>query len=284
MANSKLYGQTTFRIPGNVKEVVKQALVRYPNEVGHDRARFILGNEVISYEAAKRIKNYFDHAKSPEESGPAFYLYGGHEMKSWLEQALSSSRGDITREKTVKSNAGFANQFRKEHEKTFNKVPKIDAKGLNLPKLKRVELFEEFAGSMKPKHAAISCVFNQKGELLLLKRKDTDGWMPGKWALVGGGVNEGENPEEALTREVKEETKLDVNKVIYCFTTKEDKEIDVYVFIACCTNPDELQINEKEHTDYAWVPYQDVPAHETVPNVAAYMVKCLEIIKEKGLH
>ncbi|HTT73105.1 MAG TPA: NUDIX hydrolase [Thermoplasmata archaeon] len=45
------------------------------------------------------------------------------------------------------------------------------------------------------------------GELLLLRRV-TD--FPGRWEFPGGSVEEGEEPEGALRREVREETGLEV--------------------------------------------------------------------------
>ena len=45
-----------------------------------------------------------------------------------------------------------------------------------------------------------------EGKLLVMKSKGT-----GKWALSGGGIEKGELISEALIREVKEETDLDVS-------------------------------------------------------------------------
>ena len=49
------------------------------------------------------------------------------------------------------------------------------------------------------------CVFNDKGEVLLQKRADSN-----KWGFPGGAVELGETPQMAAIREVKEETGLDV--------------------------------------------------------------------------
>ncbi|MBI4143377.1 NUDIX hydrolase, partial [Candidatus Woesearchaeota archaeon] len=44
-----------------------------------------------------------------------------------------------------------------------------------------------------------------KGKVLLIKHKKLGLWLP-----VGGHINENETPDDALLREVKEETSLDV--------------------------------------------------------------------------
>lgn len=51
--------------------------------------------------------------------------------------------------------------------------------------------------------AAIGIIFNSKNQLLLVKRQDV-----AVWVLPGGGVDAGESPEEAVIREVLEETGL----------------------------------------------------------------------------
>ncbi|HKC04597.1 MAG TPA: NUDIX domain-containing protein [Patescibacteria group bacterium] len=53
-----------------------------------------------------------------------------------------------------------------------------------------------------------AAIFNEKGELLLQKRGDKK-----KWGLPGGALELGENLEEAVIREVGEETGLKIKPV-----------------------------------------------------------------------
>lgn len=56
------------------------------------------------------------------------------------------------------------------------------------------------------KEASIGIVFSPKGDhVLLVKRVDIPVWV-----LPGGGIDEGESPQEAALREIKEETGLGV--------------------------------------------------------------------------
>jgi 8-oxo-dGTP diphosphatase len=52
---------------------------------------------------------------------------------------------------------------------------------------------------------------NDKGEFLFALR-DNKSWIPfpNHWDLIGGHVEEGETPEEALVREVKEELNIEL--------------------------------------------------------------------------
>ena len=51
-------------------------------------------------------------------------------------------------------------------------------------------------------------------KILLFKRSETDESNPGKWAMIGGGVDAGETPEEALKRGLALEFGLKLNETI----------------------------------------------------------------------
>lgn len=53
--------------------------------------------------------------------------------------------------------------------------------------------------------AAMGILYNEEKGLLLEKRTDT-----GEWCTPGGAIELGESLEEALKREIKEETNLDI--------------------------------------------------------------------------
>jgi len=54
---------------------------------------------------------------------------------------------------------------------------------------------------------------NDKGEFLIYLRDKKPGIpFPDHWDLIGGHVEEGETPEEALVREVKEEIDIDLKE------------------------------------------------------------------------
>ena len=69
------------------------------------------------------------------------------------------------------------------------------------------------------KQIAAIILENDKGEILLyLRDNKPDIPFPNYWDLIGGHVEEGETPEEALVREVKEE--LDIDLTDYTFYKK----------------------------------------------------------------
>ena len=59
----------------------------------------------------------------------------------------------------------------------------------------------------------VSCwIMNEKGEVLLQKRTENKRRNPNKWAKTGGQVDSGENAEDAIFREVKEELGIEIPK------------------------------------------------------------------------
>lgn len=54
---------------------------------------------------------------------------------------------------------------------------------------------------------AVKGIIRRKdGTILVLKRSETDDHKPGVWETPGGGMDREETPQEALAREIMEET------------------------------------------------------------------------------
>ncbi len=76
-------------------------------------------------------------------------------------------------------------------------------------------------------------VFNSRGEVYLQKRPEWKDIQPGKWdTAVGGHIDYSETPEEALSREVREELGIEAFTPeligMYVFESKREREL-IYV-------------------------------------------------------
>lgn len=98
-------------------------------------------------------------------------------------------------------------------------------------------------------------IFNQKGEILLLQSHK---W-PGRYVVPGGHVELGERLEEAVAREAKEETGLDVYDVEFINFQQFiydpafwKKRHFIFFDFACKTDSVDVQLNE-EAEGYVWV-------------------------------
>jgi 8-oxo-dGTP diphosphatase len=66
------------------------------------------------------------------------------------------------------------------------------------------------------KEIAAIILENEKGELLLYLRDNKPGIpFPDHWDLIGGHLEDGETPEEALVREAKEELGIDLKEYTF---------------------------------------------------------------------
>ena len=92
------------------------------------------------------------------------------------------------------------------------------------------------------------------GRFLITKRVMTKAWAPGWWEVSGGAAQAGEESYEAVLREVKEETGLDVKEAEggYVFTYHRENPgegdnyfVDVYRFVMDVKEED-LHLQEEE--------------------------------------
>lgn len=86
----------------------------------------------------------------------------------------------------------------------------------------------------------LGVVARPDGKFLITKRVMTKHWAPGWWEVSGGSVQAGEDSEDAVKREVLEETGLDVTNAEggYMFTYHRENPdqgdnyfVDVYRFV-----------------------------------------------------
>ena len=92
-------------------------------------------------------------------------------------------------------------------------------------------------------------------KILILKRNGNRATSPNLWQGVSGALKEREAAEDAVLREVKEETGLD-SKIIKAgeiidVTDKYGRWI-VFPFLVS-VDSDNVRIDENEHTDYKWI-------------------------------
>ncbi len=92
----------------------------------------------------------------------------------------------------------------------------------------RARLWNEM-GYITPKVGADAAIFNESGEILLMERADGSGWC-----LPCGWVEPNEKPIEAVVREVREETglEIEVKRLVGVFTRMPSAENGPHTMIA----------------------------------------------------
>jgi len=106
-----------------------------------------------------------------------------------------------------------------------------------------------------PEPTVGALIFDREGNVFLMRSHK---WRH-KWVLPGGHIELGERMEEALRREVKEETNLDIGEIEFlCFQEFLYDERFwkprhfIFFDYACKTDSTEVRLND-EAQEYAWV-------------------------------
>jgi 8-oxo-dGTP pyrophosphatase MutT (NUDIX family) len=104
----------------------------------------------------------------------------------------------------------------------------------------------------------LGVVVRPDGKFLIRKRVMTKTWAPGWWEVSGGAVMAGEESQDAVKREVREETGLDVSGCEggYLFSYHRENPgkgdnyfVDIYRFVVDFEESD-LHLQEEETSDY----------------------------------
>jgi len=251
VANQELYDKT-YRIPPDVLKGIQTALVSNPSGEGIKRAKFMLKNGYLTYQAMKRLKNFFDYFNSQTGDPNQFALAGGQPMKAFIETTLNQDRNAVKTGKKVR------------RDMTSN--PNSELKPYQTPRLNEEKKKEEL------KQNVVAVIVNNDNKILLLKRSDfKDQWMPSKWALVGGGIEKGESPEQACEREIQEETGLKIKKFVESFTIQRHAGSEETV-LACRYDGDLIDINlNEENSNYGWYDVSEMEFLDTVPHLIEYI-------------
>lgn len=250
--NSELYDKP-FKLPQELIDHIQSMLTTYPNGDGVRRAKFIVKNGELTYQAMKRIKNFFDNYNGRDKQ--QYELAGGDMMKDFIETSLNRERDAVKRSDKIKTN--------------YSVNPYLGNKPQQTPRMNE-GITEEVNEGIKKN--ALAIIVNTDNKILLLKRADVENiWEPNKWAFVGGTIEEMETPERAVVREIKEETGLNINNFKEKFNVSRNSENVEYVFIAKYDgDPDDINLNF-EHTAYGWYYPEEMKFLDVVPNLNDYL-------------
>ncbi len=105
--------------------------------------------------------------------------------------------------------------------------------------------------------------------ILLLKRNAQRRTSPNKWQTPSGFINEGESAEEAILREVKEETALEgiIKNSGSAFEVVDEWARWIIVPFLISVKSDKVVIDTREHSEFRWVRINEVSSFECVKGI-----------------
>lgn len=130
------------------------------------------------------------------------------------------------------------------------------------------------------KHAAGVIVVTNSKKVLLLKRGPTAPWMPNKWGLPGGKVEEGESSVEAASRELQEEAGLIVNPSDLKFLTAKTEGNVFFVYFVAHEDVVDAPHNGRvklnyEHTQAVFASKDELSKYDLVPRTKEVISEAL---------
>ncbi len=128
--------------------------------------------------------------------------------------------------------------------------------------------------STYPVTSVATAIFNESGQVLILRRGSTAPWMPGKWSLPGGVVDPGEGLRQAAIREAVEETTLRVRSASSLAVLDHAPEGWAAAFFV--SGPGEWSGEVKldyENDAYAWISASEIGGYSFIPTVKEALMK-----------
>ena len=100
----------------------------------------------------------------------------------------------------------------------------------------------------------LGVIMRPDGRFLITQRALDKSWAPGHWEVSGGGVQAGETSQEAVLRELREETGIDVSQAQggYAFSYKrvnpeegDNYFVDIYRYV-CDFSESDVRVQKEE--------------------------------------
>ena len=112
---------------------------------------------------------------------------------------------------------------------------------------------------MTKRDVACILIVNERNEILMQKKDVLFPSWPGCWSLFGGGLDEKEDPKDAISRETKEELGLELKDILPCKVSpykeegKNGRMGNMHVFTTTIPSTKIAQISIGEGAGFAWL-------------------------------
>ena len=109
---------------------------------------------------------------------------------------------------------------------------------------------------MKENKIIVHAIIKYKDKYLVTKRSNKETVYKNYGDIPGGLANKGELPKDALVREVKEETNLDIipEQIIHEDSNFDKKKDMIFIrlvyLVTLKSDIDKIKLDEKEHSEY----------------------------------
>ena len=134
------------------------------------------------------------------------------------------------------------------------------------------------------KNVVGAIILNEKQEILIMSRKEED-FMGGIDELPSGNMENGENIFDALVREVKEETNLDIENIksyinSFDYISGSGKKARQFNFVVTVKSTENVILTE--HDNYKWISIEDARNNLKITDEVKYALEIYNFNFVKG--
>jgi len=125
----------------------------------------------------------------------------------------------------------------------------------------------------EPPKVVAAVIFDKKGRVLVSQRALNSKLYPGKWQVPGGKVEKGENHLEALKREVKEETDLEIvsiNNVLI-------RWFEVAIYQVEVVGEEKAMEPTKVNTEWEYMEIEELRKKDTTPTLSELLKRPIKL-------
>jgi len=117
---------------------------------------------------------------------------------------------------------------------------------------------------------AVTGLIENRGKFLIIKRIEDEVAYPGMWTVPGGKVEAPDDCRSTLSREIKEETNLEIEDKV-CFIreygfTRPDEIHVIGLTFGCKYKSGEVKLNS-DFTDFAWISLEEAKKFNLIPDI-----------------
>jgi len=130
---------------------------------------------------------------------------------------------------------------------------------------------------MRKLYRIVTAIIRDKNKILLVNNKDE--YSDFLWSLPGGQIEVGENLEEALFREVFEETGLTINEYSLAYITENFVEKfnahSLVTYFQCDSVSGNIVLNDPDNEiiDYTWVEIERIKKYITNEDISQPLIE-----------
>jgi len=139
-------------------------------------------------------------------------------------------------------------------------------------------IYTERPQNFNPKFEIVSCFLERNGEILLLHRQDSKP-QGNTWGVPAGKTEDGEKIDDAVCRELKEETDYGVSKnkpefIRTVFVQYEDYDFVYHIYRLVLEEDFIVKIDAVSHKDFKWTNPQEALGMNLIQDLDACIKLC----------